>query len=289
MKKLLIPVLFACMIILSSCGGETVKPTPTPSTTSKKISEIYYEYERHDYISNDNGQTWNEYQSYCEDKVLRERWTWDGDKILSIENYSELIYDNISYNFYYNEENLVSEIIAPDIDERVVFTYNNNQISTMEFYFNNVLSDTLELVYTDNTITQINSTVSPENVTITWNGNNISKLTYNVNNDEAEVLYTYDNKRNPYHDFDALLALALVKEGEMGIALMSTNNIISDSTQYLDPLVGNMVDDVHNYTYQYQDNYPTLRTEREENVHTDLEYMTKHISEKRYYINYLAD
>ena len=281
MKKLLIPILFTCMAMLSSCGEDAVTPT---TTTSKKISEIYYEYERHDYISNDNGQTWNEYDSEYKDKELRERWTWDGDKILSIENYSELIYDNVSYNFYYNEENIVSEIIAPDIDERVVFTYNNNQISTMEFYFENVLSQTWELVYSNNKITQVNATDSPFHITIIWNGNNISKLTYNDNNDEAELLYTYDNKRNPYHDFDALLALSLVKEGEVALALMSANNITSYAIQ-----MGGMVYETHNYTYQYQDNYPTLQTEREENVHTDLEYMTKHISEKRYYINYLED
>ena len=283
MKKLLVPALLV-IIILSSCGGETVEPTPTPSTTSKKISEIYYEYERHDYISNDNGQTWNEYDSEYKDKELRERWTWDEDKILSIENYSELIYDNVSYNFYYNEENIVSEIIAPDIDERVVFTYNNNQISTMEFYFENVLSNTWELFYTNNKITQVNATDTPFHITITWNGNNISKLTYSDTYDEAELLYTYDNKRNPYHDFDALLALSLVKEGEVALALMSANNITSYATQ-----MGGMVYETHNYTYQYHDNYPTLKTEREENVHTDLEYMTKHISEKRYYINYLED
>ena len=281
MKKLLIPVLFTCMAMLSSCGEET--PTPTPSTSSKKISEIYYEYERHDYISNDNGQTWNEYNSEYQDNELRERWTWDGDKILSIENYSELIYDNVSYNFYYNEENIVSEIIAPDIDERVVFTYNNNQISTMEFYFENVLSNTWELFYTNNKITQVNATDTPFHITITWNGNNISKLTYSDTYDEAELLYTYDNKRNPYHDFDALLALSLVKEGEVALALMSANNITSYATQ-----MGGTVY-AHNFTYQYQDNYPTLKTEREENVHTDLEYMTKHISEKRYYINYIED
>ena len=283
MKKLLVPALLV-IIILSSCGGETVEPTPTPSTTSKKISEIYYEYERHDYISNDNGQTWNEYDSEYKDKELRERWTWDGDKILSIENYSELIYDNVSYNFYYNEENIVSEIIAPDIDERVVFTYNNNQISTMEFYFENVLSNTWELFYTNNKITQVNATDTPFHITITWNGNNISKLTYSDTYDEAELLYTYDNKRNPYHDFDALLALSLVKEGEVALALMSANNITSYTIQ-----MDGILEETHNFTYQYQDNYPTLKTEREENVHTDLEYMTKHISEKRYYINYIED
>ena len=281
MKKLLVPALLV-IIILSSCGEET--PTPTPSPSSKKISEIYYEFEKHDYISNDNGQTWNEYDSEYQDKELRERWTWDGDKILSIENYSELIYDNVSYNFYYNEENIVSEIIAPDIDERVVFTYNNNQISTMEFYFENVLSNTWELFYTNNKITQVNATDTPFHITITWNGNNISKLTYSDTYDEAELLYTYDNKRNPYHDFDALLALSLVKEGEVALALMSANNITSYTIQ-----MDGILEETHNFTYQYQDNYPTLKTEREENVHTDLEYMTKHISEKRYYINYIED
>ena len=154
----------------------------------------------------------------------------------------------------------------------------------MEFYFENVLSQTWELVYSNNKITQVNATDSPFHITIIWNGNNISKLTYNDNNDEAELLYTYDNKRNPYHDFDALLALSLVKEGEVALALMSANNITSYAIQ-----MGGMVYETHNYTYQYQDNYPTLQTEREENVHTDLEYMTKHISEKRYYINYIED
>ena len=284
MKKLLVPALLAYMILLSSCGGETVKPTPTPSTTSKKISEIYYEYERHDYISNDNGQTWNEYDSVYIDKKLIERWTWDGDKILNIQNNYHLIYDNPSYNFYYNEDHLVSEIISPEFDERVVFTYNNNQISTMEFYFENVLSNTWGLVYSNNKITQVNATDSPFHITITWDGNNISKLTYSDNNDEAELLYTYDNKRNPYHDFDALLALSLVKEGEVALALMSANNITSYTIQ-----MDGILEETHNFTYQYQDNYPTLKTEREENVHTDLEYMTKHISEKRYYINYIED
>jgi hypothetical protein len=284
MKKLLFPILFACLAVLSSCDKDT--PTPTPTNSLKKISEIYYEYESHDYISHDNGQTWNEYQSDYEDKVLRERWTWDGDKILSIENYSNLIYDNPSYNFYYNENNLVSEIIAPDIDERVIFTYSNNQISTMEFYSENVLSTTWELAYSNNKITQVNSTDSPFHITITWNGNNISKLTYSDNYDEAELLYTYDNKRNPYHDYDALLALSLIKEGEVTLALMSANNITSYAIQ-----MGGMVYETQNYTYQYQNNYPTLKTEREEHEHvyTDPDYMTKHISEKRYYIYYLAD
>ena len=286
MKKLLIPVLFTCMAMLSSCGGDSVTPT---TTSSQRISEIYYEYERHDYVSIDNGQTWNEYQSDYEEKELRERWTWDGDKILSIENYSELIYDNVSYNIYYNEENLVSEIIAPDIDERVVFTYNNNQISSMDFYFEDNLSTTWDLVYTNNKITQIYSSNIQSNdnipyITITWNGNNVSKLKYRDNYDEGELLYTYDNKRNPYHDSDALLALSLVKEGEVALTLMSANNITSYTIQ-----MDGILEETHNFTYQYQNNYPTLKTEREENVHTDLEYMTKHISERRYYIDYLED
>lgn len=284
MKKLLIPALLV-IIILSSCGGET--PTPTPSSSSKKISEIYYEYERHDYISNDNGQTWNEYNSEYQDNELRERWTWDGDKLYSIENYSQFIYDDLSLNFTY-ENGLVSEIVAPAINERMICYYDNDKITRIEFTSDNKSSEAWDLVYSGNKIIRIDKVDIPEYFTITWNGNNISMIKcFESDVCTIEMSYTYDNKQNPYHGSDALLALAIIKAD---FALMSSNNMTSERINDLFPIL-NSGEEYYTYTYQYQNNYPTLKTEREEHEHvyTDPDYMTKHISEKRYYIYYLAD
>ena len=285
MKKLLVPVLLACITILSSCGEDPVKPTPTPSTTSKKISEIYYEYERHDYISNDNGQTWNEYNSEYQDNELRERWTWDGDKLFSIENYSQLTFDDLSLNFTY-ENGLVSEIVAPAINERMICYYDNDKISRIEFTSDNKSSEAWDLVYSGNKMIRINKVDLPEYFTITWEGNNINMIKcFESNVCTIEMSYTYDNKHNPYHGSDALLALAIIKAD---FALMSSNNMTSERINDFFHIL-NPDGDYYTYTYKYQNNYPILKTEREEHISTDPEYMTKHISEKRYYINYLED
>ena len=288
MKKLLIPVLFTCMAMLSSCGEDPVTPTPTPSTTSKKISEIYYEYERHDYISNDNGQTWNEYNSEYQDNELRERWTWDGDKLYSIENYSQFIYDDLSLNFTY-ENGLVSEIVAPAINERMICYYDNDKISRIEFTSDNKSSEAWDLVYSGNKIIRIDKVDIPEYFTITWNGNNISMIKcFESNVCTIEMSYTYDNKHNPYHGSDALLALAIIKADTF--ALMSSNNMTSERINDLFPIL--TLGEEYSYTYQYTNNYPTLKTQREEVIlpHSDpVEYLSKSITEKRYYIDYLED
>ena len=287
MKKWLIPALFVCVALLSSCGEDPVTPIPTPSSSSKKISEIYYEFERHDYISNDNGQTWNEYDSEYRDKELRERWTWDGDKLSSIENYSQFIYDDLSLNFTY-ENGLVSEITAPAINEKMVCYYDNNKISRIEFVSEDKLSEVWELVYSGNKIIRINKVDLPEYFTITWNGNNISMIKcFESDVCIIEMSYTYDNKNNPYHGSDALLALAIIKAD---FALMSSNNMTSERITDLFPILN--TGDYYTYTYQYNNNYPTLKTQIEEVIlpHSDpVEYLSKIVTEKRYYINYLED
>ena len=285
MKKLLVPALLV-IIILSSCGGET--PSPTPSTSSKKISEIYYEFEKHNYISNDNGQTWNEYDSEYKDKELRERWTWDGDKLSSIENYSQFIFDDLSLNFTY-ENGLVSEITAPAINEKMVCYYDNDRISRIEFVSEDKLSEVWELVYSNNKIIRVNKVDIPCYVTITWDGDNINMIKY-FESDVCtlELSYTYDNKQNPYHGSDALLALAIIKAD---FALMSSNNMTSERINSLFPIL-TLGEEYYTYTYQYTNNYPTLKTQREEVIlpHSDpVEYLSKSITEKRYYINYLED
>lgn len=284
MKKLLIPALLV-IIILSSCGGET--PTPSPSTSSKKISEIYYEFEEHNYISNDNGQTWNEYDSEYTDKELRERWTWDGDKLYSIENYSQFIYDDLSLNFTY-ENGLVSEIVAPAINERIICYYDNDKLSRIYFTSDNKSSEAWDFVYSGNKIIRIDKVDIPEYFTITWDGNNISMIKcFGSDVCIIEASYTYDNKHNPYHGSDALLALAIIKAD---FALMSSNNMTSKRINDLFPIL-DPDGDYYTYTYQYTNNYPTLKTQIEEVVlqHPELDYLSKHISEKRYYINYLED
>lgn len=287
MKKLLISALFVCVALLSSCGEDPVTPIPTPSSSSKKISEIYYEFERHDYISNDNGQTWNEYNSEYQDKELRERWNWDGDKLYSIENYSQFIYDDLSLNFTY-ENGMVSEITAPAIDEKMVCYYDNDKISRIEFVSEDKLSEVWELVYSGNKIIRINKVDLPEYFTITWNGNNISMIKcFESDVCIIEMSYTYDNKNNPYHGSDALLALAIIKAD---FALMSSNNMTSERITDLFPILN--TGDYYTYTYQYNNNYPTLKTQIEEVIlpHFDpVEYLSKIVTEKRYYINYLED
>ena len=286
MKKLLVPALLVIMI-LSSCGEDSVKPTPAPSATVKKISEIYYEFEKHNYISNDNGQTWNEYDSEYKDKELRERWTWDGDKLSSIENYSQFIYDDLSLNFTY-ENGLVSEIVAPAINERMICYYDNDRISRIEFVSEDNLSEVWELVYSNNKIIRINKVDIPCYVAITWDGDNINMIKY-FESDVCtiEMSYTYDNKHNPYHGSDALLALAIIKAD---FALMSSNNMTSKRINDPFPIL-NPDGEYYTYTYQYTNNYPTLKTQMEEVVlqHSEPDYMTRHITEKRYYINYLED
>ena len=284
MKRLLIPALLV-LIILSSCGGET--PAPTPSTSSKKISEICYEFEKHNYISNDNGQTWNEYDSEYKDKELRERWTWDGDKLSSIENYSQFIYDDLSLNFTY-ENGLVSEIVAPAINERMICYYDNDRISRIEFVSEDKLSEVWELVYSNNKIIRINKVDIPCYVAITWDGDNINMIKcFESDVCTIEMSYTYDNKHNPYHGSDALLALAIIKAD---FALMSSNNMTSERINDLFPIL-DPDGDYYTYTYQYTNNYPTLKTQIEEVVlqHSEPDYLSKHITEKRYYINYLED
>ena len=284
MKKLLIPALLV-IIILSSCGEET--PIPTPSSSSKKISEIYYEYERHDYISNDNGQTWNEYNSEYQDNELRERWTWNGDKLYSIENYSQFIYDDLSLNFTYDNGH-ISEITAPAINERMICYYDNDKISRIEFTSDNKSSEAWDLVYSGNKI--IDKVDIPEYFTITWNGNNISMIKcFESDVCTIEMSYTYDNKQNPYHGSDALVALAIIKADTF--ALMSSNNMTSERINSLFPIL-TLGEEYYTYTYQYTNNYPTLKTQREEVIlpHSDpVEYLSKSVTEKRYYINYLED
>lgn len=288
MKKLLIPVLFASIAVLSSCTEESVKPNPTPTNSIKKISEIYYEFEQHRYVSNDNGQTWIVTDSLYVEKEIRERWTWDGDKLSSIENYSQFIYDDLSLNFTY-ENGLVSEIVAPAINERMICYYDNDKISRIEFTSENKSNEAWNLVYSGNKIIRINKVDLPEYFTITWDGNNISMIKcFESDVCIIEMSYTYDNKHNPYHSSDALLALAIIKAD---FALMSSNNMTSERINDLFSIL-NPEGDYYTYTYQYTNNYPTLKTQIEEVIipHFDpVDYLTKHIAEKRYYINYLED
>lgn len=288
MKKLLIPVLFASIAVLSSCTEESVKPNPTPTNSIKKISEIYYEFEQHRYVSNDNGQTWIAIDSSYIEKEIRERWTWDGDKLSSIENYSQFIYDDLSLNFTY-ENGFVSEIVAPAINERMICYYDNDKISRIEFTSENKSNEAWNLVYSGNKIIRINKVDLPEYFTITWDGNNISMIKcFESDVCIIEMSYTYDNKHNPYHSSDALLALAIIKAD---FALMSSNNMTSERINDLFSIL-NPEGDYYTYTYQYTNNYPTLKTQIEEVIipHFDpVDYLTKHIAEKRYYINYLED
>ena len=285
MKKLLFPALLVCLTILSSCGGETPTPAPTPTISNKKINKIYYEYEQHDYVSNDDGQTWDEYQSDFEEKTLRERWTWNDDKIISIENYSEL-YDDHSYNFTYNEDDHVDEIIDPIENEKMVCFYNGNQISKLEYYYEDELGKTDELVYSGNKIVQIAGTDMSYYAVITWHGDNVSMIKY-FEADECvvEYSYSYDNKQNPYSGSNTLLALVLAKNNLEDFALMSKNNTTNKTTKYyLLPQ-----EESYSYTYLYNNSYPTRKTYFEEHIYTESGCLWKNTHEQRYYYEYLDD
>lgn len=307
MKKLLIPILFG-LVLLSSCQEDSV----TPITYSNKISDIYYEYERHDSVSTDNGQTWIESFSVHDKKTLREHWTWDGDKISSIDNYSEL-YDDKSFIFSYNND-LVSEIYAPDVDERMIFAYNNNQISKIDFYYEGELGMAWDLVYSNNKIVQMNSTcwrlndktaaflknllnIDDENIlnmfnskddlpyyTITWDGDNISMIEFNNSGMKLERTFMYDKTHNPYHGSNPLLALVLVK-GDL--SLMSANNVIKYKEKCLDVIWVTTKSCI--YTYLYRNNYPTKKTNLEEKELTNPEYISKLTIKSSYYFNYLEN
>jgi len=282
-----IPVLFTSIAVLSSCTEDGVKPNPTPANSIKKISEIYYEFEQHRYVSNDNGQTWITIDSSYIEKEIRERWTWDGDKLSSIDNYSEL-YDNHSYIFTYNEDGLVAEVIDPIEKEKMVCFYENDQISKLEFHYGDKSVDVWYLVYSDNKIIRINTIHSLCYITFTWNDNNVSMIKYFEDECVAEQSYTYDNKQNPYRGSNALLALSLAKND---FALMSANNITSDTLKYFDyPIFWPEKYYKHKtYTYLYNNNYPTRKTNPEEHIVplTEPDCFSKSIEEKRYYFNYL--
>lgn len=290
MKKLLVPLLFVCLAILSSCQEDAV----TPITYSNKISDIYYEYERHDSISSDNGQTWIESFSVHDKKTLREHWTWDGDKISSIDNYSEL-YDDKSFIFSYNND-LVSEIYAPDVDERMIFTYNHNQISKIDFYYEGELGMAWDLVYSNNKIVQINSTYWRSNdkaateddlpyITITWNGDNISMIEFTDSETRLERTFMYDKKHNPYHGSNSLMALTLVK-GDF--AKLSANNVIKYKERYFDLIWVTKESGI--YSYLYKNSYPSkLMDIEEKELFTEPGFLSKIYSKRSYYFNYLEN
>ena len=167
--------------------------------------------------------------------------------------------------------------------------YDNDKMSRIEFTSENKSSEAWDFVYSGNKMIRINKVDLPEYFTITWDGNNISMIKcFESDVCTTEMSYTYDNKQNPYHGSDALLAWAIINAD---FALMSSNNLTSERINDLFPIL-NPGGDYYTYTYQYQDNYPTLKTQIEEVImpHFDqVDYLTKHITEKRYYINYLAD
>ncbi|NLA23917.1 MAG: hypothetical protein GX879_03020 [Bacteroidales bacterium] len=257
MKRMfLISAIILAVLAFSSCEKKSGVYTP-----KKKISRVY--------------EQWT-----GGNKMLSEKWTWDGNLLSKIEEYWDgELYGTYRYKY---DGKQVSEIIEVD-GYTAKFKYDGKKLNKIEVSYNNFILMTFTPKYTKNNITEIEvvendvdynytkvgkllrgvlpentfkhdavsnkstrGTMSSETYTMkfTYESSNIKKKEIIYQDGYTETfVYTYDKGKNPYNGL--LISPTNLFE-------LSKNNVIKevieDSEGYYKE---------YEYDYTYENNYPT--------------------------------
>ncbi len=263
------------MICLASCNKDKDSNNGgTPGGTQtvlKKISQVHYDEFYQSWSSEDYGETWtlNSSSNYSD----KDRWEWDGDKIKRIKNYNNNGILSYMEEFFYNSDNLVSEIRETECKDNdswsIKFSYTNKRLSNIEFFEDgyevekwNVTCDSegkiikfklayvsdwkSEKIHRSNFLKDVKNTRDVgDELTFKWENGNVVEVTV-FDADDLETYtkrYIYDNAANPYHGNNSLLCKNLFDED---LERMSKNNctmIIEDG-------------EISEYEYNYYEDYP---------------------------------
>ena len=153
MKKLNLLALGLCMAALFSCGKDDSNTPGGGSHTEKaKISAVWEEYSEYREESTDGGNSWHVIGSEYQDKYKKESWSWDGNRLSCItEHYSSG--GGYDYNFLYNEDGRISEIINGD--SKCEVEYDGNRISRIENFYYGESYGYMNFTYSNNKITKM--------------------------------------------------------------------------------------------------------------------------------------
>ena len=252
MKKINLLALGLCMAALFSCGkDDSDTPGGGANTEKVKISAIW-EHTTHYYEESTNGgNSWHVIGSEYQDEYKEKSLSWDGNRLSCItEHYS--FGGEYNYNFLYNEDGRISEIIYGDIKLEV--EYDDNRISRI-----GDSDEYMYVTYSNDKITKMGATDDGENhlfeLEFEWSGDNLTKSAgyYDDEMDFVSRFQSYDNGNNPYYGQDwALPYLLLSDDYEYWAFKLSANNCTSSN------IVGVLV----TYEYSYNSkNYPTVVVE----------------------------
>lgn len=318
MKKLLLYTFIISVVFLSSCSKDSSSNGTTGgggnnTTIAKKIGDIYRAEDSYDYVSYDNGQTWEQIGHYVSDNRLFERWHWNDEKITSLDHYFNGQYE-YTYDFSYNSEGLVSQIIRDwEGVERIAITYNNKVLNKFEAYWDGIMQSAWRFEYSNGKISKIRCEYwNPDELTashcdllftllkidvkkiadgslskdqlpiieLTWSGNNVRKMEYNFPESTFVESYVYDNKKNPYYGGNTLFATILIDDD---FSKLSENNI-SYRTSTENGETYN-----YSYSYNYYEDYPMRMSYTSEYTHTSSGSMYKYVDTYTYSYSYLTE
>lgn len=304
MKKILIYAFAICIALSTSCS----KDNPSPSsgggqTTSKRIDEIYKNFICKYYLSYDEGQTWTLIDSINEGIRPKADWHWENDQITSVDYYDYGDGITGTDTFFYNDEGLVSKLVYTSEEsgmEIAEFTYDNNIISHIDYYYQDALDTSYDLTYSNGKLVRVTCTFMADGrntprhfkslptkddelpfVELTWTGNNVTKVeTFLNNGSDGYAIYTYDNNNNPYYGSSIITAYIL---GWDDPHRLSQNNVFT-TTYY----IGNYTE-TYTYSYDYLNNYPLQVSETHESIIIENNYWLKTESEDIIIYDYLTD
>lgn len=286
MKKILMLLSLIIVVMFSAC-----KPEPEPSQggegtgggeTSQekvKIAKIYANESYTDY-----------------GKQLSEVWTWDKDQLKKIEHYYyDYDHESVSVSweeyFTYNEKGQLTRVDDYDADEYVEYSYgSNNKLTKAKYYCEGELEEDWKFTYDGDKISRIDlvyeakssmkTNINPISiilpfesadyvcdlmrgnalknrdgfyVELTWDKDNISKMEGVEDGDRTVIDFKYDNKLNPFNNFWGLYV------EDYFDCYGSKNNVTQAVYTYYED--GESDNEVINYSYNYDGDYPIVKKE----------------------------
>jgi len=226
---------------------------------------------------------------YEYDNLLAEQWNWDGNELYRIDYQFSTTY---SENIFYDSRNRIVRTTIPAYRQRNDFRYDGRQLSGIDCYEADSLVSTLVFVHDGKVLTEVQrydygssaakglnplrqllgadiasaievgaqrhraqtkgeATVRTD-FHFEWDDDdNVSRVSYNDGTQTQQIVLTYDEMNNPYSE---LYTNFMMEESLFGFAMMSRHNIVTMRMPY--ELQSDLL---FTYTYQYEDDYPTMR------------------------------
>lgn len=224
-------LILALGIIMLSCRPEDI-PDNDVSADKARISAIWIEEVVYFEKSYDLGYTWHFVDSIVYEKELHESWEWDGYNPIS---YSRGYYKD-GNRFFYDEDGRLLKFFDGYQEEYLV-TYEDEHISKVERYYHGELNGNYDMSYAGGKLTQVVLTEQDAHgytykhfFELDWSGENLSKEVRKFVCDFYEDMPTsacfnaYDERRNPFYGYDAILLYLLKTIDEDQFCRLSQNN-----------------------------------------------------------------